>query len=89
MTEKTCSTPAGTDRRLIALDGLSRMAAFVVMATLLFSVALISMPSGIARSTLSPPSPRAKVIPAQLEKSWMGSRPGPDFDSMYGSRVDG
>lgn len=87
MIETIRSTPAQSDRRVVFLDGLSRMAATLVMAALLFSVALISVPPGISRSTLSPPSPPAKAIPAELEKSWTGSPPSPNFDSMYGSRA--
>lgn len=89
MTEVIRLNPARTDRRLVFLDGLSRMAAMVVMAALVLSVALISMPPGIVRSTISPPSPPAKVAPAEIEKSWVGSWPTPNFDSMYGSRSGG
>ena len=77
------------DRRLAILDGLSRMAATMVMVTLLFSVILISLPPAISRSTLPEALTPAKTAPVELEKSWMGSQPSPDFDSMYGSRSRG
>ncbi|MFL2936374.1 MAG: hypothetical protein ACJZ7Z_06550 [Myxococcota bacterium] len=79
-------TSPRADRRLVILDGLSRMAATVVMATLLFSVIAISFPPGISRSTLPPALPSANTAPIELERSWIWSQPSADFDSMYGSR---
>ena len=85
----TTITPAGSDRRLAILDGLSRLAATLVMATLLFSVMLVSWPPALSRTTWPALSSPAESVPIGIEKSWTESQFSPDFDSMYGSRSRG
>lgn len=87
MSETVPAIP-GISRKLLWLDRLSRVAASVVMAILLFTVASSTISPPILQATLPDPTPTARAVPPPLEKPWLWARPAQDFEAMYSSRTD-
>lgn len=73
---------------LIGLDGLSQLAARVVMAILLFSVVSSSLSLSIPQATVSTSTPPAQTLAPMLEKAWLWVLPEQDFEAMHSPRED-
>jgi len=87
MLEAVPATP-GISRRLFWLDGLSRAAATLVMAVLLFTVVSSSLFLSLPQATRLDPMPTVRPVPSPLKKPWLWVRPALNFEAMYPSGVD-
>lgn len=87
MLETVPETPE-ISRKLIWLDGLSRAAATVVMAVILFAVVSSSLLLPLPQATRPDPMPTVRPVPPPLEKPWLWVRPALNFEAMYPSGVD-